>query len=293
VPQGRANYEPNSLGEAGEAGGPRENPERGFRTAASAAIGPKVRARGDTFADHYSQARLFFRSQSETEQAHIVNAIVFELSKVTLEHVRVRTVANLRNVDEALAKRVGAGLGLDKLPAASSPVAPVQDMDLAPSLRLIDKYQPTLMGRAVGVVVTDGIDPKVLQKVTSAVEKAGATVKVIAQKVGGVALKGDKILPAHGQLAGMPSVLFDAVVLLLSEEGCAQLVNDSAAVDFVTNAFVHLKAIGMTPAAKPLLKKANVQGDASIVDVSDDPAAFIAAAASRQWDREPKVRPAL
>jgi catalase len=292
VHTGRANYEPNSLSVAGEEGGPRENPSRGFHSFAGATAGTKSRIRAETFADHYSQARLFFRSQSETEQAHMVSAIVFELSKVSLEHVRIRTLGNLRNVDEALAKRVALGLGVD-LPPASASAAPVLDMELAPSLRLIEKYPPTLKGRAVGVLVTDGIDRKLLQSVTEAVEQAGATAKIIASKVGGIALKGGKKLPADGQLAGMPSQLFDAVVLLLSEAGCAELLNDSAAIDFVSNAFVHLKAIGVTAEAAPLLEKSNVMRDASIVDISSDPATFIKAAARRQWDREPKVRPPL
>jgi catalase len=292
VPTGRANYEPNSLAEAGEQGGPREAPGRGFRSLASVTAEAKTRIRSETFADHYSQARLFFRSQSETEQSHMVGALVFELSKVSLEHVRNRAVANLRNVDETLAKRVATGLGMAELPRASKPAAPVKDMELAPSLRLIGKYPPTLKGRAVGVLVTDGIDRKLVQSVTSAAEQAGATVKIIASKVGGVALKDGKKLPADGQLAGMPSVLFDAVVLLLSEEGCAELLRDSAAIDFVSNAYVHLKAIGATEAAKPLLEKANAKQDDGVVDVSADVAPFMKVAASRLWEREPNVRPA-
>jgi catalase len=292
VPAGRANYEPNSLGEAGEQGGPRETPNRGFHSFAGPTIETKIRVRSATFADHYSQARLFFRSQSATEQSHMVSAMTFELSKVSLEHIRIRVLANLRNVDERLAKRVAAGLGRDDLPRASKPAAPVLDMDLAPSLRLIDKYKPALKGRVIGVLVTDGVDRKLIQSVTTAAEHAGAAVKIIAPKVGGVTPKSGKKLAADGQLAGMPSVLFDAVVLLLSDEGCAALLNDSAAIDFVSNAFVHLKAIGSTSEAAPLLKKANVEVDAGIVDVAD-PTGFVKAAATRQWDREPKVRPPL
>jgi catalase len=291
VPTGRANYEPNSLAEAGEPGGPRESPNRGFHSFAGTTTETKIRVRSATFADHYSQARLFFRSQSATEQSHMVNAITFELSKVSLEHIRSRVLANLRNVDETLAKRVAAGLGVDDLPRASKPAAPVLDMDAAPSLRLIDKYKPTLKGRVIGVLVTDGVDRKLIQSVTAAAEQAGATVKIIAPKVGGVAPKTGKKLAADGQLAGMPSVLFDAVVLLLSDEGCAALLNDSAAIDFVSNAFVHLKAIGITEQARPLLDKANVKKDAGIIDVSSDADGFVKSAASRQWDREPKVRP--
>ncbi len=291
VPTGRANYEPNSLAEAGEDGGPRETPNQGFHSLASTTGEAKARIRSETFADHYSQARLFFRSQSATEQSHMVSALTFELSNVCLDHVRSRVLAHLRNVDESLAKRVATGLGLQEMPKAAKPAVPVIDMDPSPGLRLIEKYIPTLTGRAIGVLISDGVDRKILQSVTAAAEQAGANVKVIASKLGGVTLKGGKKLPADGQLAGMPSVLFDAVVLLLSEEGCAELLNDSAAIDFVSNAYVHLKAIGWTGSAKPLLDKANAKADASVLEISSDTASFLKAAATRQWDREPKVRP--
>src|SRR3546814_5661394 len=104
VPTGRANYEPNSLAEAGENGGPRESAEAGFTTfsANDERNDPaqKLRIRAELFADHFSQARLFYLSQTANEQAHIASALVFELSKVTLDHVRARVVGQLRNIDE-------------------------------------------------------------------------------------------------------------------------------------------------------------------------------------------------
>ncbi len=110
VPKGRANYEPNSLQLAGEeSGGPREDPENGFKTFPSEEEGQKLRIRPESFADHYSQARLFWRSMDKAEQAHIASAFVFELSKVSLE-IRKAMMANLRNVDEGLARRVADGL---------------------------------------------------------------------------------------------------------------------------------------------------------------------------------------
>src|ERR1700686_4498802 len=117
VPQGRANYEPNSLAAHGEAGGPPECPVTGLATAAGRAKrdeqGDKLRARAELFADHYSQARMYWRSLTGNEQAHVASAFVFELSKVGLAQVQPRMVANLRNVDEQLAKRVAMGLGID------------------------------------------------------------------------------------------------------------------------------------------------------------------------------------
>ena len=287
--QGRANYEPNSLVDAGEPGGPRADPEGGFRSFAVPLEGTKVRLRAESFADHYSHARLFFRSQTEIEQAHIASALVFELSKVSLEHVRLRMLGNLRNVDEGLAKRVAAGLAMELL-KANKPAAEPQDLEPSAALRIVGKYPETLKGRAVGVLVTDGADGALVDTFKAAVMAEGGTVKIVAPKVGGVALKGGGKFKADAQLAGSPSVLFDAVALVLSKEGCAMLLNEAAAVDFVRDAFGHLKAIGFTAEADPLLKKAGVQADAGIIPLGDELDTFLATARTRQWSREAKVR---
>jgi catalase len=235
---------------------------------------PKTRLRAETFADHYSQARLFFRSQSEIEQAHLASAIVFELSKVTLEPVRSAVLANLGNVDDGLAARVAAGLGVETPPKSKAAVAP-SDMELSAALRIIGKYPATLEGRTVGVLTADGADGAIL---------------AVAPRVGGVKLKDGKILKVDGQLAGSPSVIFDAVAVVLSQAGCAQLVDEAAAIDFLRDAFGHLKAIGFSPDAQPLLDKAGVKPDAGVVDLSENAADFLEPARVRQWAREPGVR---
>ncbi|EKY29908.1 catalase [Brevundimonas diminuta 470-4] len=289
VPTGRANYEPNSLAQAGEDGGPRADAKGGFTSFREPVEKEKVRLRSETFADHYSQPRMFFASLAAPEQAHLASAIVFELSKVSLEHVRNRVMGNLRNVDEDLAKRVADGLGMalpDKTPAAAEPI----DLEPSPAVRLIGKYPDSLKGRKVGVLVTDGTDGAVVTAVQDAAEAAGAAVEIIAPKRGGAKLKDGSMLKADHQLAGAPSVLFDAVALVLSADGCQQLLTEGAAVDFAKDAFGHLKAIGHTPEAQPLLDKAGVEADAGVVDLSNGADAFINPAATRQWDREPKVR---
>ncbi len=289
VPTGRANYEPNSLAQAGEDGGPRADAKGGFTSFREPVEKEKVRLRSETFADHYSQPRLFFASLAAPEQAHLASAIVFELSKVSLEHVRNRVMGNLRNVDEDLAKRVADGLGMalpDKTPAAAEPI----DLEPSPAVRLIGKYPDSLKGRKVGVLVTDGADGAVVTAVQDAAKAAGAAVEIIAPKRGGAKLKDGSMLKADHQLAGAPSVLFDAVALVLSADGCQQLLTEGAAVDFAKDAFGHLKAIGHTPEAQPLLDKAGVEADAGVVDLSNGADAFIQPAATRQWDREPKVR---
>ncbi|WP_396594162.1 catalase [Brevundimonas sp. R86498] len=289
VPKGRANYEPNSLAEAGEAGGPREDPKGGFRSFEQPVEGTKVRIRAETFADHYSQARLFFRSQSPIEQAHLATALVFELSKVTLEHVRLRVLANLQNVDDGLAQRVADGLNMD-LPAPSAAASEPFDMEDSPALRIVGKYPETLEGRLVGILVADGSDGAIVEAVRAAAEGAGATVQIIAPKVGGAELEDETILKADRQLAGAPSVLFDAVAVVLSGGGAAQLLGEAAAIDFVRDAFGHLKAIGFTTEAQPLLDKAGIEADDGVVSLDKSPKAWLAQAATRQWDRERKVR---
>ncbi|WP_293884073.1 catalase [Sphingomonas sp.] len=288
VPKGRANYEPNSLGEAGEDGGPREAPQTGFTTVPTndERNDPtqKLRVRSELFADHYSQARMFFRSQAPIEQAHLASAIVFELSKVALEPVRLRMIANLRNVDEGLAQRVADGLAMD-LPAASKAARAPFDMDTSDALSIVKKGDPIMPGRKVGILFDEGSDKAEIDMVFKAVEDAGGSALLIAPKVGGISVKGG-ILKADGQLAGSPSVLFDAVAIILTEAAAAKLSKESAAVQFVMDAYAHVKTIGHNKGAQALLDKAGVEPDDGVVALKD----FADVAPKRHWDREPKVR---
>jgi catalase len=291
VPKGRANYEPNSLAEHGEDGGPRESAESGFATTNAATgsdeIGDKLRIRADTFADHYSQARLFYRSQTENEQAHIASSFVFELSKVgLLDQVPPRMVANLRNVDEDLAKRVADGLGIalpNKAKAAKEPV------DMAPSdaLSIQKNMKVTLEGRAIGILIADGTDAGELKALVDAVKKAKGKPVIIAPKVGGAKLSDGTKEKVDGQLAGSPSQIFDAVAIVLSKDGCTTLMKEAAAIQWVMDAFGHLKAIGASDAAQPLLDKAGVVPDDGTTGIDGK---FVAAAAKRFYAREPNVR---
>jgi catalase len=284
-PAGRVAYEPNSLSE----NSPRETPANGFHSAAVTETGEKGRIRSESFGDHYSQARQFYRSQTTYEQAHIASALVFELSKVEHIHIRKAIVGHLRHIDEDLAKRVGAGLAFDKMPDAPAASAPVQEMGPSPALQTMGKMKDTLVGRAIGILIANGSDRTVIEKISKAATVAGATVKIIASKVGGVKLADGSILAVDGQLAGTPSVLFDAVAVILSDEGVKGLSAESAAIDFVRDAFGHLKAIAADKGGQALLKIANVGRDAGVVNASDK-GAFIAAAKTRQWDREKSVR---
>ncbi|MGZ6209568.1 MAG: catalase-related domain-containing protein, partial [Syntrophales bacterium] len=268
---------------------PRETPARGFHSATVTETGEKGRIRAESFADHYSQARQFYLSQTAYEQGHIASALVFELSKVEHVHVREAMVGHLRHIEEDLAKRVATGLALDRIPDAPEAAAPVKEMKPSPSLQIIGKMKDTLVGRAIGILVADGSDGPVIENIRKAATGAGATVKIVAPKVGGAKLADGSMLAADGQLAGTPSVLFDAVAVILSEEGAKALSVESAAIDFVRDAFGHLKAIAVDKGGRALLKIANIGQDAGVVD-SNDKDAFIAAAKTRQWDREKSVR---
>jgi catalase len=147
----------------------------------------------------------------------------------------------------------------------------------------------TLEGRAVGILITDGSDAKAIAAIKKAVANAGANVKLVAPKVGGTKLSDGSMPAADGQLAGTPSVMFDAVAIILSEAGAKALAKDAAAIDFVRDAFGHLKAIGTDAGGRKLLDAAGVPGDGAVVDVGDAKR-FIAAAKTRAWDREASVR---
>ncbi|MEJ5978927.1 catalase [Novosphingobium sp. PS1R-30] len=288
VPKGRANYEPNSLSEIGEPGGPRECPETGFT---SLTInderndgGDKLRIRPELFADHYSHARLFYRSQTEIEQAHIASALTFELSKVALEHVRTRVLSRLRNIDEDLAQRVADGLAMPLPKAAPAAKGPI-DMKPSPALSIVGQGQPPLTGRKVGLLFAEGSDKAMIDKLKGEIEKAGGTVFLVAPKIGELKLKGGT-LKADGQLAGSPSVLFDAIASILMPDQAEQLARDGAAVQWFMDAFGHCKTIGHCPGTQVILDKAGVEPDEGVVPIES----FAKIAPARHWDREPKVR---
>ncbi|HWR31362.1 MAG TPA: catalase [Negativicutes bacterium] len=284
-PMGRVAYEPNSLSELA----PRETSSTGFRSAVTVETGTKSRTRAESFADHYSQARQFYISQTVYEQAHIASAFVFELSKVEQLHVREAIVGHLRNIDEDLARRVATGLAFDKMPDAPVPAVPVRELPPSPALQMIGKMKDTLMGRAVGILIADGSDGAAVKRIRKAAMDAGAIVKIIAPKIGGVKLADGSTMAADGQLAGTPSVLFDAVAVILSDESATLLSQENAAVDFVRDAFAHLKAIAADKGGQTLLRAANIGQDAGVVHVKDKKA-FLAAARTRQWEREKSVR---
>ena len=290
-PPGRANYQPNSWGE-----GPRESPTSGYRHFPSEEQGQKVRLRPESFADHYSQARQFYISQTPPEQRHIIAAITFELSKVMTPVIRERVVSHLFNIDETLATTVARKLGFQTMPKPADAAVPTrQDLDESPALSIARKGPMRFEGRKLGILVTDGADAALVKAVVAAVVKAKADFEIIAPKVGGVTASDGKWLAAHQMIDGGPSVLYDAVVLLTSPEGTEELVREATARDFVADAFSHCKFIGYVEAALPLMQKAGIvdaldEGTIGLSGAKDVTGFFEEIGKLRVWGREPSVK---
>src|SRR5579872_2348480 len=231
-PKGRVNYEPNSWG--GAEGGPRESHETGFRSFPAEEKGRKVRERSESFADHYSQARQFYNSQTKVEQGHIAEALIFELSKVERPEIRARVVSHLPHIDRKLADQVAKGLGLDeKVQPAQAAKAPRTDLKPSKALSIALNPPETFAGRKVGALVTDGVDHAVLNALKRELEQEGAVLEVIAPAIGGVEASDGTRISADQKIGGGPSVLYDAVAVLPSEEGAKLLLNNASARDFI------------------------------------------------------------
>jgi len=255
-PKGRANYEPNSWGV--KDGGPRENPKDGYKFHEQELEGHARKIRPESFADHYSQARQFYISQTETEQTHIQDALCFELSKVKKAAIRELIVSHLRNIDSDLAKNVAKGLGM-RLPKAASPaVKPNMDIKVSDALS-IQKNQPEdFSTRTLGILVAEGSDSKRIAGLKSQMKKLKANVAIIAPTIGGVKLNDGSTLEADEQIGGGPSVLYDAVAVILSDKGAKSVKDMPPAQDFVADAHAHKKFIAYDEGAITLFEAAGL-----------------------------------
>ena len=282
--KGRVNYEPNGWGE-----GPRAHPLEGYVSFKAPASGDKARLRPASFADHYSQARQFYISQTGSEQGHIQSALVFELSKCAEPAIRVRIVAHLMNIDDSLAQAVAGRLGTDELPRPA-PTTQVTRKELKPSAALSIQQNPpdSFKGRVMAVMLSDGFDGGLLAALEDAIATAEGLVCIIAPAIGGVRCSNDNLHAVNERIGGAPSVLFDAVAIL---PGRNDLAANPAAVAFVMDAFVHCKFIGWSDAAMLLLQAAGLGGDEddAVQRLTEDQEAeaFVEACKTlRHWPRE-------
>ena len=254
----------------------------------------KVRQRPETFADHYSQARQFYVSQTPTEQQHIQAALVFELSRCEIPAIRERMVAHLMNIDDALAGAVAKGPGLRKLPKAAPPARePITDLPASPSLSILLNGPQRFEGRKLGLLVTDGVDARLLAAVKAAAEKAGGVVECVAPRIAGISDSEGQPVAVNYKLEGGPSVIFDAVAILPGPGGGAWLAQQPPARDFVADAFAHNKFIAYRDdEVMPLFEKAGTaesldEGCVALAKPADAKAFIATCGGLRFWQRQP------
>jgi catalase len=294
IHRGRVSYEPNSLGggcpfQAGAAAG--------FTTFPEVLDEDKVRGKPEKFADHYTQATLFWNSQTPIEKAHIVRGFRFELTKVQVPAIRERAVSMLANVSEELARRVADGLGIEVPPPMPRVIEPAKpEVEKSEALSLMTRPGKTgVRGRKVAILLADGVEGETVSAAHEGLTRAGAVPRLLAPTLGKVSASNGEDLVPDATLETMPSVLFDAVIV---PAGAAEaLARLGHAVEFVKDQFRHCKAILAMEGAQVLLRKAGIpeqNGSASdfaliraAADVSDALEQFMEAVARhRNWDRQ-------
>jgi catalase len=256
--RGRVAYEPNSLG----GGCPFEAGAAGFVSFPQALEGDKLRGKPEKFADHYTQATLFYESQTAVEQAHIAGGFRFELSKLTVPAVRERMLSSLVNVSAELAAEVAAGLGI-AVPAAmprvlAQPAKPEVTTSAALSLTALPG-DGGVRSRSVAILVADGVDGASIAIVQAALLAAGAKVHLIAARLGPVQAASGKPFEATGTLENSAPVLFDGLVLPDGAAGVKVLGARVEVMDFISNQYRHGKTILAFGASKALLDKGGIE----------------------------------
>ncbi len=257
IHRGRVAYEPNSL-----AGGcPFQAGAAGFVSFPQPVHEDKVRGKPEKFADHYTQATLFFESQTPVEKAHLIGGFRFELSKLTVPAIRERMVASLANVSAELAAAVADGLGIEVPPALpralEHPAKPEVTKSPALSLTALPG-DGGIRTRKIAILAADGVDGESIVALRAALLEARAVISIIAPRLGTVNTAGGSALEATGTLENSAPVLFDAVVLPDGDAGVALLARHGQTLEFITNQYRHGKTILALGASKTLLDKAGV-----------------------------------
>jgi catalase len=310
---GKAAYEPNSIG----GGCPYQASvqEGGFASFPERLDGGKVRARSEKFFDHFSQATLFWRSQSEPEKDHLVEALRFELGKVERSAIRERMVGLLTRVDAELARRVAEGLGLSSAPKVVLPLnhsvpadadprryeprTPAPTLGRSEALSMEGTVKDTARTRKIAVLAADGADGAAMALFMGAVHEAGAVPKIVAPRLGPLTDSTGREWQVEQSLLTASSVVFDAVYVPGGPQSVAALKDERDALEFVTEAYRHCKAIAADGDGVALLRACpgvlETNGDgtsdpALIVETNGNganlPERFLAAVAQhRNWTR--------
>jgi catalase len=288
VNRGQTSYEPNSLrgGCPFQAG----TDMSGFGSYAERIDARKIRERSPSFFDHFSQATLFFNSQSKPEQNHIINALRFELGKVETPAIRERMLFLLSQVDKSLANRVADGLGatvpakLDKpmnmsIPADVDPrkVQPkriTQAIETSPTLSMVDNPnfpKDNIKTRKIAFLIADGFDDDAVADMKQALLTAGARALTVAPRLGVLTgANGEEVKADFSFLTGS-SVLFDAVYIPGGDASAAALKGEPEAINFVNEAYKHCKTIAASGAGVELLESAGLVTQTSGEVAKSDP----------------------
>ncbi|SHG40680.1 catalase [Massilia sp. CF038] len=268
IHRGRVSYEPNSLG----GGYPAQAGAQGFTSFPEPVAADKVRGKPELFADHYSQARLFFNSQTAVEQHHIAAAFRFELTRVQTPAVRERVLSLLANVNPVLAGSVAAGLGMDVPPPQPMATSlPLPEYDASPGLSLLSRPGETgIKTRKVAILIGNGIDGAMVRAVYTSLLNDGAVPRLVGSQLGKVQASDGSVLYVEITLEAGPSVLYDAVVVPDGADAIKALGRDAHALDFVREQYRHCKPIMVVGAGTGLLKQAAVPP--ALPDGTDDPA---------------------
>jgi len=303
-------YHPNSIG--GGCPFQAKAAEGGFTSFMERIDARKVRARSQSFFDHFSQATLFYNSQSEAEKNHLTNALRFELGKVQRIEIRQRMIGLLSQVDKGLATNVADALGLtvpkkpeqplnhsipaDGDAAKFQPKTKDQGIESSAPLSMANTVKDTIKSRKIAILTADGTDGSQVEKMKKILTAAGAVVEVIAPKLGEVSPEKGVAIPVDKSLMTVSSVLYDAVYIPGGSKAIATLVQKPDAVDFISLANKHCKPVAFETDADPLIQKTSIGDDlrakktlAGIIsgtqkDMSKD---FIKAIAQhRFWERE-------
>ncbi len=308
INKGRVSYEPNSMG----GGCPFQAmmKDGGFHTHEERIDAKKVRARSESFRDHFSQATLFFNSQSEAEKNHIVDAFSFELSKVDTVEIRKRMVGILTQVDMTLATKVADKLGLevpatpeepinhsfgaDTDPQSVQPTKVKSSVEKSEALSMANTVKDTIKTRKIAFLAADGVDGDALNSMKDRLEKAGAKTKLIAPKLGKITSSAGKEIAVDESFLIATSVVYDAVFVPGGKQSVDRLKEEMDAIHFVNEAFKHCKAIAATGEAVDFIGltfAGKAQKDTAVIlsnnGANDAAENFIKAIAEhRNWARE-------
>jgi catalase len=258
IARGRVAYEPNSLG----GGCPFQAGVQGFMSFPQPVEEHKVRGKPEKFAEHYSQATLFWNSQSAVEKQHIIRAFRFELTKVQVTAVRERVVAQLRNVAAELAQAVADGLGMTSLPEPLPKLlkrTPKPEVQASAALSLLAR--PGALGistRRVAILLADGVAGETATAMHEALSAQGAVPRFLGVKLGRVQSTAGAAIEIEVSMEAAPSVVWDAMIIPDGDAAAAALAQSGHAMEFVKDQYRHCKPILMLGAAATLLAKAGI-----------------------------------